>query len=135
MNNPPTTTFLPDNSYIQAHLQGKLSKPFSSDKATNTKFFDNLNHSLISLGQLCDSGCTIVLTKNDLIISKNNKQILKGICNETGDGLWDTRCPQDKVTCYDREKIQTTPNNNSINVKILRAGKHANELTAYLNAI
>ena len=62
-NNPPTTTILPNQSCIQAHQQGNVSIPSLSNKATNTIFFENLNHCLISIGQFCDDGCTVVLSK------------------------------------------------------------------------
>ena len=62
-------------------------------------FFDHLNHSLISLGQLCDDGCTVVLTKNDLIVYKHNEKILKGIQRKTGVGLRDITFPQNIDTC------------------------------------
>ena len=44
--------------------------------------------SLVSLGQLCDDGCTVVLTKPKLYAMKNNKVILQGDRNHR-DGLWD----------------------------------------------
>ena len=68
--------------------------------------FDNL---LISLGQLCDDGCTIVHTKNDLIIL--NKY---GICSKIGYGLCDIPFPQNKVTCKNQENPPTIQTNNLI---------------------
>jgi hypothetical protein len=44
--------------------------------------------SLISLGQLCDDDCHIILNKENLTAIKNDKIILKGVRNPT-DGLWD----------------------------------------------
>ena len=43
---------------------------------------------LISLGQLCDDNCNIVLTKSHLHTIKNGKIILQGYRNPR-DGLWD----------------------------------------------
>ena len=40
----------------------------------------NLNHSLISLGQLCNDGCTVPL-------------IIEGKCSTSDDGLWDIPFP------------------------------------------
>ena len=58
------TIILPNNSYIKAYQQGNLPILNLSSKAKNTKIFNRLNHSLISLGQLSDDGYTIVLKKN-----------------------------------------------------------------------
>ena len=44
--------------------------------------------SLISLGQLCDDNCHILLTKSHLHTIKNGKTILTGYRNPR-DGLWD----------------------------------------------
>ena len=138
-NNPPTTTILPNQSCIQAHQQGNISIPSLSNKATNTKIFENLNHSLLLLGQLCDNGCTLVLTKHDLVVTKKNKQILKGIHSTTGDGLWDTPFPQNNIqqnnTNDKNEKnIQTQAHTKNLLKIILRRDKHAHKLAAYLHA-
>ena len=50
LNNPPTTTTLSDHSTLQSTLQRDLPIKNLPTKATNTKLFNNLNHSLISLG-------------------------------------------------------------------------------------
>ena len=39
------------------------------------------------MGQLCDNGCKVFLTQNDLTVVKGNKIILQGKQNPT-DGLW-----------------------------------------------
>ena len=44
--------------------------------------------SLISLGQLCDNNCTVILTKTKLVVFKENAIVLQGFCNPS-DGLWD----------------------------------------------
>ena len=44
--------------------------------------------SLISIGQLCDDNCDVLLNKTKLIAIKNNKIILQGIRNPF-DNLWD----------------------------------------------
>ena len=44
--------------------------------------------SSISLGQLCDDGCNVLLNKKDLKVFKDTKLILKG-CRNLSDGLWD----------------------------------------------
>ena len=44
--------------------------------------------SLISIGQLCDDDCDVLLNKTKLVAIKDNKIILKGTRNYS-DGLWD----------------------------------------------
>ena len=52
-DNAPSVT-LPDKSTITAIQRGNIPVPNLSSNATETKVFADLNHSLISLGQLCD---------------------------------------------------------------------------------
>ena len=47
---------------------------------------------LLSVGQLCDDKCTIVLDKQNATIYKNNKVVLSGVRN-LQDGLWDIKLP------------------------------------------
>ena len=51
--------------------------------------FDTLQNSLISLGQLCDDNCTVVLTKDHLLACKDDHLVLQGKRSISGDGLWD----------------------------------------------
>ena len=44
--------------------------------------------SLLSLGQLCDDGCDVILNKGKLYAVKNKEVILQGFRNTT-DSLWD----------------------------------------------
>ena len=44
--------------------------------------------SLISIGQLCDDGCTAILNDKALTIYKNGHPVLRGMRNLV-DGLWD----------------------------------------------
>ena len=53
--------------------------------------------SLISLGQLCDDDCLIVLHKKIMLAIKHNKIILKGIRNPV-DHLWDIPVRKDSIT-------------------------------------
>ena len=81
---------LPDTSTIHATEEGML--PISdllSKAAKKTMILPNLHSSsLISLGQLCDDNCTVILTKQQLLILKKGNIILTGLRNAT-DGLWD----------------------------------------------
>jgi len=54
--------------------------------ASTTHIIPNLHQSLISLGTLCDHGCTAELTATDATIKYNNKPILKG--SRQKHGFW-----------------------------------------------
>ena len=82
---------LPDNSELTSTHKGLLpilSNEISQQAKTST-ILKNLNSSsLISLGQLCDDDCKVLLTKNKIHVVKNNKIVIQGKRN-TNDGLWD----------------------------------------------
>ena len=63
--------------------------PELSKKAQTTAIFPALtNSSLISIGQLYDDECTVVMNKANIKIIKDNKIILQGSRNKL-DGLYD----------------------------------------------
>jgi hypothetical protein len=84
---------------ISSTEQGEL--PLSnllSTKATKTAILPKLKSAnLISLGQLCDDGCTITLDQDTIQVTKNNTTILKGIRNQK-DGLWDIPISKKTIT-------------------------------------
>ena len=85
----PSVT-LPNNVAIASNRQGQLSLnsklSLSAQKAT---ILPNLkSSSLISLGQLCDDDCEILLNKKRLYVVKDKDVILQGHRNYD-DGLWD----------------------------------------------
>ena len=81
---------IPNGESIQATKQGILPlSPFLSLAAKQTSILPQLkSSSLISLGQLADDGCTIVLDYKKLTAIKERRIVLEGIRN-TKDGLWD----------------------------------------------
>ena len=82
---------LPNNTTIAAAAQGDLPlHPFLTPKAL---IYPQLkSDSLLSIGQLCDDGCTAVFDKENLNIYKQNELVLKGNRNKQ-DGLWDVHFP------------------------------------------
>lgn len=87
------TVYLPDMSQISAHSKGELPlKAISSSAKTAHVFKDLKTSSLISLGQLCDDDCSILLNKHSLHVFKNLQHILHGVRNQK-DGLWDITIP------------------------------------------
>ena len=75
--------------------------------------------SLISIGQLCDDGCTAIFDKTKLEVKKNNRIIIKGQRNYD-DGLWDI-------------SLGTQPKTNNIDA-IVKKNTTKNKLANYLHA-
>ena len=71
---------LPNATAIQPSQSGQI--PLSAKLSTSAK--DALilpklkSSSLISLGQLCDDNCTVILDKKKLQVFKNNEVVLEG---------------------------------------------------------
>ena len=63
--------------------------------------------SLISMEQLCDDGCKVVLDQHDLTVVKNYSVILQGMRNKS-DGLWDIPIEQQRYFNRQRIKIMST---------------------------
>ena len=87
---PGPTVTLPNNTKIKSSEKGKLPlhSNFSS-KATTTAILPGLqSSSLISLGQLCDDNCEVLLNKDSLFVVKNNELLMEGFRNQE-DKLWD----------------------------------------------
>ena len=81
---------LPNNVSIQSTEKGNI--PFSeklSEAAKDASVLPGLeSSSLVSLGQLCDDDCEILLNKKSLFVIKENELILEGYRNQN-DLLWD----------------------------------------------
>ena len=80
-----------------------------------------MSNSLISLGQLCNDGCTAVLNNKSIGIFKNNSMILQGTRNFV-DGLWDIKIPTTDTTPALRANV------------IIRQDKTKFQLASYLHA-
>ena len=80
---------LPNNDVIEASSTGILNLHLAlSVRAKEAHILPQLGTSLISLGQLADDGCVIMLNKAKLCVFKNYKLLLTGTRN-LRDGLWD----------------------------------------------
>ena len=84
------SVMLPDADKISPSHQGTLNihDDLSSAAKVGTILPQLKSSSLLSLGQLCDDGCEVLLRKKNLYALKNKQIILKGYRNNT-DGLWD----------------------------------------------
>lgn len=90
---------LPNDETLQSIAQGVIPLPGISPTGRNSHILPGLtSSSLLSMGQLCDDGCEIQLTKSKIRIYKNHDIILQGKRN-TEDGLWDVNLkrPQHKL--------------------------------------
>jgi hypothetical protein len=56
-----------------------LTIPELSKKASTAYHFNEMEQPLLSIPQLADDGCKINLTKDNIIVTKNDKIILRGI--------------------------------------------------------
>ena len=82
---------LPDSSVIDAHKQGHLRLPDLSPNASKAYVFKDLTSaSLLSVGQLCDDGCTVTFSAHDVKAFKNGKEVIHGSRNYQ-DRLWDVK--------------------------------------------
>ena len=92
--------------------------------------------SLISLGQLCNDNCNIVLNKTKLFVLKNNQLLLQGYRNNQ-DGLWDIPLPQSPTPLNSSITPllppQPTPSKEVLSV-ILRKNQTHIDLVTYLHA-
>ena len=142
------TVILPNSSWLKSFESGEL--PIStliSALGKKTAIFDELHSSLISLGQLCDDNCVVVLGKYLLEVIKDNKVVLRGPRSTSGDGLWDIPLPQAPDPTPTLLNINPTPRiippsitqrtptvkPQSLNV-IIRKDKSHQDLVQYLHA-
>lgn len=113
-----------------------------------TSIFHHLHSSLISLGQLCDDNCIVILGKELLEVIKEGKVVLRGPQSTSGDGLWDIPLPQKPHPTPTLLNISTpqqspvtikptprypAPQKQTINV-IIRKDKTHQDLATYLHA-
>ena len=123
------TVHLADDTTIKSTSKGILPLTSTlSDSAKEAHLFSELKSPLLSLGQLCDDGCEIHLSKTELTASKNNNIILKGYRNPS-DGLWDVPIPQQ----IPLQAHPTTNHEQQANI-IIRKNKTKMELAQWLHA-
>ena len=79
---------IPNSAQLKPSHQGllPLSNLLTSEAKKATVIPQLSNSSLISMGQLCDDGCEVKLTKQKLLVTKNNIVVMVGHRNCT-DGL------------------------------------------------
>ena len=77
------SVILPYNELITSTEEGQIPLlPALSTEAKTAMISPQLaGSSLISLGQLCDTNCAILLNNKQLVAFKDNKMVLKGLRN------------------------------------------------------
>ena len=124
------TVILPDTSTLTATKKGRLPIPNLSPQARKTAIFDNLQNSLISLGQLCDDNCSVHLSKHKLVAIKDNKILLQGTRSKSGDGLWDIPLPAPTPACPPPPQLHS--HQPTMNI-IIRKNQAKTDLIRYLH--
>lgn len=80
----PITITIPDGNTMTSTHEGHLDIPELPPAATLTHVVPELNsHSLVSMGQLCDAGCTATVDQNTIDISYEGNVILSGERSDT----------------------------------------------------
>ena len=97
---------VPNGETISPDERGYLNLPHVSSHAKSTTIFPKLQQSLISVGQLCDDGCTATFSKNYVIVKQGHKTVMTGSRN-ISDGLWDLSFPINQTMNYIIEKGRT----------------------------
>jgi hypothetical protein len=64
----PISVHLPDKRTMQNTHEGYLTLHKLPPKACKTYLFDDMQSSLVSIGQLCDAGCIVIKKDDDLIL-------------------------------------------------------------------
>lgn len=93
INITPTThglpVTLPDSTIITSSHTGSLQIPTLPPQAQKAYIFPELTSSaLLSVGQLCDSDCTVIFNKNNMLVKNNNGQEILSGNRDLHSGLW-----------------------------------------------
>ena len=107
----PVVVALPDHTTMKSTHVVDLPLPGLPPPACEAHLFPALgNTSLISIGQLCDHGCSANFNKESVIIELHGKEILRGHRSSTTNGLWVLELPSQPVT---KSAFATHPINQS----------------------
>ena len=83
------TVTLPNDMQMTSSLSGDLNIDSIPQEARKAHIFKELTSwSLLSLGVLCDAGCTATLSSDKLTVNLFDKVVLNGYRNHTTSGMW-----------------------------------------------
>jgi hypothetical protein len=133
-----TPILLPDKSTISASQMGLLPNPNLSKIGRKVKILPQLRSaSLISVGKLCDDGCTVHFDNNKMNVHKNNQIIMSGIQNHE-DGLYDIPIAKVHVSKNNYQPPQLHPAlyyNNTPRKPVWNVKKEINKVTPRINLL
>jgi hypothetical protein len=138
-NAPGPPVALPDGTIIRSSALGSLPLDNLSKPSRKVQVFKDLtSSSLVSIGQLCDDGCVVTLTRDDMKVIKEDTMILRGTRNTT-DGLWDVELkrspPHTPATPMIQKQISTiVPDIRYKANVIIRKSQTKTDLAKYLHA-
>ena len=102
IDKPGPSVVIPNNSTIAVTSQGDL--PISeklSPCARNAMILPGLKSaSLVSIGQLCDDDCNVLLNKKKLIAVKDNEIVLQGVRNYSGNVIKPVKTQENRLSIF-----------------------------------
>ena len=102
----PLRVTIPDGNQVSSTHTCELRIPGLPKKAREGHIIPGLcKHSLISVVQLCNAGCDVILTKIGAIVKYRGRIILEG-SKSTTNGLWFVRIASDDVSENETPLIQ-----------------------------
>ena len=91
-----------------------LDIPGLSQKAKTAYHFNEMKQPLLSIPQLADDGCKINLTKDNIVVTKDNKIILKGIRDKIST-LWMIPIKHNKRVNLLAQSLPSVPTVHAVN--------------------
>jgi hypothetical protein len=83
-SNEPTIVTLPNGNKMHSHHKTHIQLPHINFAATEAHIFPTMTeHSLISIGQLCDAGCLATFDATTVHVTHKDQTVLKGQRDDT----------------------------------------------------
>ena len=124
---------LPNGKYMHSNNATTLPFPELSQQSRKAHIFPELKSAnLLSIGQLCNDGCTATFTKNTMTITKNDSIILSGNRNHNN-GMWYVPLPQNHPC--ETANVVTKLHPTSELIKFLHAAAFSPSPSTWIKAI
>jgi hypothetical protein len=130
----PVIVHLPDGSTMTSTHTCSINLPGLPLAARKAHLFPALaDHALLSVGQLCDHGCNVTFTSNDVTIALHQKTLFTG--TRAANGLWAVNLSH-KNHCAKAAAIVSPPSTNTSELlQYLHACCFSPSKTTWINAI
>jgi len=130
--NPRITVVFPNGDTLHSTHTVELTLPLLARAACQAHIFDNLDSgSLISIGQLCDHGCTAIFDKTQVTVSLDTKIVLQG-SRSPSTKLWHLNVPPSSAHTVN---IVTKSQNLSNRIAFFHAAMFSPSLSTFCDAI